>query len=310
MDIENVKVDWSPVLESQISSLENKFPGRGIRENFAKIIEDLNENRIKSRLILSNRDPAGYAYYIVPEGMSDRILGNVGFVDQKYATGDRTENLMNWLTAEAKSANRFPMINDVFNGSEQSHEVLARLGFTRMERAMMEISLRQVSEKEPIIPPGYRIEGLANMNIEEYSAAEVSAYQGSEDEILFSSRKEEQAALTRSIFEGNYGPVVTEVSRIARFNGQLVGGCIVTSGKSGPGTPGYPLIIDVFVAREHRGKGIAKSLLLETMRRAKVANLDRLYLWVNLGNEAINVYKSVGFSESSYPREIIYYARP
>lgn len=310
MDIENVKVDWAPVLESQIASLEEKFPGRGIRVTFDSIIGDLNGNRIKSRLILSNKEPAGYAYYILPEGMTDRILGNAGFVEKDYATVSRAENLMGWLVDEAKSLGRFVMINDLFNGNEDTASVIDSMGFLKMERSMMEISLREVSEADPDIPPGYSIEGLNRLNTDEYLSVQISSYEGTEDEILFSTKKEEQVALSRSIFEGNYGRVITEVSRIARFNEKLAGACIVTAGKSESPIPGYPLIIDVFVGKEHRGRGIAKGLLLETLRRAKVANLNKLYLWVNAKNRAKDLYETVGFRDSSYPKEIIYYKQP
>ncbi|HKJ96615.1 MAG TPA: hypothetical protein VJ944_02595, partial [Thermoplasmataceae archaeon] len=220
MELDNVKINWAPILESQISSLEEKFPGRGIRETFNKIIEDLNENRIKSRLIMSNKEPAGYAYYVMPESMTDRILGNVGFVDGKFASGERAENLLGWLLNESKSMGRFAMINDIFNGTEESSRVLEKMGFGRMERSMMEIPLKEVPESDPVVPERYRVESLNNMNIEEYLSAQISAYQGSEDELLFSTKKEEQVALARSIFEGNYGRVVTEVSRIARYDGK------------------------------------------------------------------------------------------
>lgn len=310
MDFENVKIDWAPVLESQISFLENEFPGSGIRGNFDRIIEDLRENRIRSRLILSNKEAAGYAYHILPEEMTDRILGNVGFVDQKYATAERTENLLGWIMAEAKAAGKFVMINDIFNGGKESQDILNKLGFSRMERAMMEVTLRGASEEDPKVPEGYNIQGLNNLKVEDYSEAQASAFQGSEDQVLFSTKKEEQSALTRSIFEGAYGPVVAEVSRVMLHDGKIVGGCIVVSGSSGQSSPGYPLIIDVFVSKEHRGKGIAKALLQDTVRRAKVADLRQLYLWVNIKNDAMKVYKSVGFTESSYPSEIIYHNLP
>lgn len=309
MDIENVKIDWAPVLESQISSLEERFPGRSIRENFTGIINDLKENRIKSRLILSGKEPAGYAYYILPDGMTDRILGNVGFVDRKFATGERTENLLGWLKTEAGSLGRLVMINDIFNGSQESQEQLVKLGFTRMERFMMEVTLRNASEEDPSLPEGYEIEGLGGMNIAEYAESQVSAFQDSEDRILFSTKKEEQAALTRSIFEESYGPVITEISRVARTSGKIVGACIVVSGKSGPGTIGYPLIIDVFVSKDHRGKKIAKALLLDMIRRAKISGLNQLYLWVNVKNKAVGLYRSVGFTECDFPREVIHYTQ-
>lgn len=306
-EIENVKVDWAPVLESQISDYEEKFPDRGIRETFQGIIDDLNANRIKSRLILSGKEPAGYAYYLLPGTMSDRILGNLGFVDKKYSTDGRCENLMKWLLQEGKSQGRMIMLNEVFNGGPSAGKLLDELGFQRMEREMMEISLREVSETPVQVPDGYEISDLSSLNIGEYLEAQSSAYKGSEDELLFSTRDEEKKETAKSIFEGNYGEIIGGVSRVARFKGKLVGSCLVTAGKERAPSEGYPLIIDVFVASEHRGQGIAKALLQDVIIRAKVAGYMNLYLWVNLRSNAKKLYESMGFRDSDFPREIIYH---
>lgn len=309
MEIDNVKINWAPVLESQILHLEGSFPNRGVRDTFNSIIEDLNENRIKSRLILSGKKPAGYVYYLVNEQMTDRILGNIGFVEGSMATGDRARNLLEWLIAEGRESGRFVMINDIFNGNDETSGVLSEMGFNRLDRQMMELDLRDVPNDRPPLSGEYEIEGLNRINIDEYQAVEEGAYSGSDDEILFPTVTEEKKSMARAMFEGSYGKVLTDVSRTVVRDGKLVGACVVTVGPSGEVSRGYPLVLDIFVSREHRGKGVAKALLLEAGRRASAAGYSKLYLWVNLNNEALKLYSSIGFKPSDYPQEVIFFNR-
>lgn len=205
---------------------------------------------------------------------------------------------------------RIVMINGIFNGNDETEKVLEEGGFTRMEREMMELDLRNFPESDPVVPEGYSIEGLAGLNIDDYLRVESDAYKGTHDEILFSTKEDERLLLNRAIFEGGYGDIITNVSRIAKHNGEIAGACIVTNRNSEQQVYGYPLIIDVFVAAGHRKKGLARAILHDTARRAKVYGLSRLFLWVNLENEARTLYENTGFSESDYPHEIIYYLMP
>lgn len=309
MDMDNIKINWAPVLESQIASIESRFPDRHIREMFQEIIDDLNENRVKSRLIVSGNKPAGYAYYRIPEKMSDRVLGNVGFVDADSASSERAENLLQWLITEATSLGRFVMINDIFNGNSQTSAVMDKLGFNRVEREMMYLPLGNMPASGSTLPEGYTLETMDKLNIQEYITEERKAYSGSSDEILFPSSDEEQEEFTRGMFEGSYGRVLPEISRIAMKDGRLVGSCVVSLGPNGEVTGGYPLILDIFTSAEHRGKGIAKVLILEAARRSSAAGYGNLYLWVNMKNEARKVYESIGFRSSGYEKEIFFYLK-
>lgn len=308
-EFENIKVDWAPILEPQISQLEEGFPWLAVRETFQNIIDGLNANSIKSRLILAGSEPAGYAYYLNSTSMSDRILGNAGFVDEKFANEERCMNLIQWLKDEGDSQGKIVMLNEIFKGGSASQTALDKLGFGKIERQMMEIYLRDVSETPVQVPEGYEITGLSNLNTEDYQAAQISAYQGSDDELLFSTKEEERSSTARDIFEGAYGEIMSGVSRIAMHQNSIAGVCIVTAGKEGAPEIGYPLIIDVFVGKEHRGRGIAKALMHEVLTRAKVSGLMKLYLWVNSNGNALKLYQSMGFKSSEAPHEIIYHSK-
>lgn len=308
MEIDNVKVNWAPILESQIIHLEEKLPGSSVRATFQKVIEDLDENRIKSRLILAGKKPAGYAYYIMAEGMSDRVLGNVGFVEPEYATKDRADNLLKWLISEGDSMGRVVMINDIFNGNTDTADALRDNGFEKLERMRMEILLRDYVHREVSVD-GYSVTGIEGVNVDDYADAEAEAYSGTPDYIMFPSDREDEREFIRGLFSGSQGKVMPQVSRIARKGDKIVGaGLVVDSGEGSPAT-GYPLLIDMFVSRDHRRKGVARMLLSTVLLRSNAANMDRLYLWVNSSNPARKLYESLGFRESSFPHEIIYYRK-
>ncbi|MFD7158769.1 GNAT family N-acetyltransferase [Kribbella sp. NPDC059898] len=96
----------------------------------------------------------------------------------------------------------------------------------------------------------------------------------------------EDIALT---FENGYG-VLTR-SQLAFAGDQLVGAFLVVERAPWPDAPDCPFVIELFTARSHRRRGIAK-LLLSTCSAVTVA------LRVDPGNApAMQLYRSFGFQE-------------
>ena len=62
MEMKNVKLDWAPILEGQIKSLESLYPDIPVRKSFEGLIQELNANRLKSRVILSGINVSAYAF--------------------------------------------------------------------------------------------------------------------------------------------------------------------------------------------------------------------------------------------------------
>ncbi|MGZ0147002.1 N-acetyltransferase family protein [Kribbella sp. WER1] len=90
-------------------------------------------------------------------------------------------------------------------------------------------------------------------------------------------------------FAGEYG--VLTLSQLAWDGGQLVGALLVVERAPWPDTPDCPFVIELFTARSHRRRGIAK-LLLSTCSAVTVA------LRVDPDNApAMELYRSLGFQE-------------
>lgn len=92
-------------------------------------------------------------------------------------------------------------------------------------------------------------------------------------------------------FEGGYGVLTAALSRLAWQGDQLVGALLVVERAPWPDTPDCPFVIELFTARSHRRRGIAK-LLLSTCCGVTVA------LRVDPTNEpAVHLCRSLGFQE-------------
>lgn len=310
MDIENIKMDWAPILEGYISSLEDLYPDVPVRESFQQIIESLNMNEIKSRVILSGIDVAGYAYIIESREKTDRIYGSAGFIDEKFCNEERAGNLVDWLTKEAEKAGKYIMINEVFNGGSTARKVLENKGFNNVMRERMELDLASFTQEEKPFPDYLEVSGINSLNIVEFSRAEYSAYQDSADIILFPSASEdERVAMTQAIFKGRYGNVIPEASFILRKSGEISGAVITTDGST-EGSPGTPVIADIFVSVNLRGRGIGRNLLTRALLVLKKLGFTNVQLSVNSEGVAKKLYESAGFSVSDYGKEVIFYKKP
>lgn len=92
-------------------------------------------------------------------------------------------------------------------------------------------------------------------------------------------------------FEGGYGVLTPDLSRLAWDGGELAGALLVVERAPWPDTPDCPFIIELFTARSHRRRGIAK-LLLASCSAVTVA------LRVEDNNTpALTLYRATGFQE-------------
>jgi GNAT superfamily N-acetyltransferase len=91
-------------------------------------------------------------------------------------------------------------------------------------------------------------------------------------------------------FDSAYGVLDPNLSRLAWAGRQLVGALLVVERAPWPDTPDCPFIIELFTARLHRRRGIARLLLAE-------CSAVTVALRVEDGNApALALYRAVGFS--------------
>jgi ribosomal protein S18 acetylase RimI-like enzyme len=91
-------------------------------------------------------------------------------------------------------------------------------------------------------------------------------------------------------FEGHYGELDLELSRLAWAGDQLVGASLVVSRAPWPDTPECPFIIELFTASTHRRRGIARLLL------AACAGITVALRVEDNNTPAQTLYESVGFT--------------
>jgi GNAT superfamily N-acetyltransferase len=92
----------------------------------------------------------------------------------------------------------------------------------------------------------------------------------------------------RASFDGVYGPLSVDWSRVAVSGDGMIGALLVVERAPWPDTPDCPFIIELFVAPAHRRRGLARALLetVGTQVALRVAD-DNI--------AARRLYESVGF---------------
>ena len=311
MEISNVKIDWAPILEGQIKYLEEIYPDVAIRETYRDIIERLNENKIKSRIILNGINVAGYAFVMESSLLSDRIYGSLGFTDSAFASDVRIRNLVEWAENIAKAQGKYLMINEIFRAEEASVKLLSDIGYTRVRRDRMEISLDEFNMKSENYPQEFEVLPITNTTYQEYSKAEFDAYAGTLDSILFHTTSEaDRFSMAKAIFNGSYGEIIPSASSIIRHHGKLIAAILATTKPEKQTDGSRSLITDIFVNRDYRGNGIATTMMINCLNRLKYLGFETAELWVTNGNEAAHIYEKLGFKPSASAKEIFYYRKP
>lgn len=92
-------------------------------------------------------------------------------------------------------------------------------------------------------------------------------------------------------FEGGYGVLTPTLSRLAWYGDQLVGALLVVERAPWPDTPDCPFIIELFTARSHRRRGLAKLLLSECSHATVALRV------AETNAAALALYRAVGFRE-------------
>lgn len=309
MEIKNVKFDWAPILEGQIKHLESLYPDIPVRKSFGGLIQELNANRLKSRVILSGINVSAYAFVAPSNDYGDRVYGSIGFTDPSFATEERLSSLIIWLEDLARLEKKYLMIDRIFNADDLDESYLTTHGFTKFKRDRLSLDLGD-----------YRIHEIRNIGAEQtvpvikvkpevYSEAQFKAYEGSVDQILFNSDDSmERLSFVKKMFDGRYGSVLKDASPVFIRDEKVIGASVCTDYKLIKGTRAS-LLVDIFVRKEYRGKGYAGNLLKMSLNGLKKLGFEECQLWVSEGNPARKIYEKAGFRESG-TSEIFYYKKP
>ena len=306
MELSNIKVDWKPILEDYINHLETVYPNIPIRDSYAYIIENLNQNRIPSRIILQGNSVAAYAYLLENPDLQDRIYAYIGFVSENFSIRERLENLVAWVENSARNRKRIVVINEIFNGGTLSESFLQEKKYERIEREGMKLEFRDAESLDEKLPVEFMTGDLSDFNIEEFLDAEYEAYMDTPDFLLFHGMDRKSGKeFIRKIFTGMYGEIIARASILIRHKDQLAGACIITDGFPSSGKK-TPFVADIFVKKEYRGNGLATGMISRSIHTLTEMNYSELSLWATRGNPAINIYENLGFVPNNNQKEIVY----
>lgn len=310
MDMNNVKLDWAPILEGQIKHLEATYPDLPIRKSFQIVIDSLNSNQMKSRVILSGINVSAYAFVTPSQLHKDRLHATVGFTDPQFANEERANNLLQWLEDHARIQNKYIMLNEIYNAEGKSDDFLFSRKYGKLVRNRLVLDLGDLRNFDAPLKGNFNIVPLNKVNYENYSDVEFSAFSDTDDVILFNSgNRQERVEVTRGLLTGQFdGGVIEPATKILGIDGKIVASTLATEYMNIDETK-TALLTELFVDKTFRGRGIAKYLLNHTLNSLKLNGYGKCALWVSEGNPARNLYDEFGFNTTK-TREIFYYLKP
>lgn len=123
-----------------------------------------------------------------------------------------------------------------------------------------------------------------------------SVYFGAYEPGVASASLEEATDDIEACFRGEYGELWREASLLAE-TGKEIGAAVLTVRRAPwPDVPDCPFLIEVFTAPEYRRQGLARHLMIRSMRQAQKAGEKAVSLRVLSTNRpARRLYESLGF---------------
>ncbi len=174
---------------------------------------------------------------------------------------------------------------------EPYEQAFSALGFRRRFARMRMVA---ATGKAPIPagvtlrPPEEReVLGLARFLMDVYEGhleQRLGLHVGSEDE---------WRAYVRDLLKGAMGPYMPDASFAAQEGDWITGAILMTHWM------GTPLVAELGVAKDRRGRGLGRALLQGAFNRLADRDEPRIALFVTLGNDAaIRLYERMGFAQA------------
>ena len=302
MELNNVKIEWQLVLEPEIQHNEKQHPDLPVREMYHWVIDELNINKIRSRVIMSLDRVIGYAFLYPATGFSDRNFASFGFIDPVTANRERSFILLDWAIAECRKDGRKLLFNEPFNAGSTFHACMDDRGIRMLHRVEMSIDPKFFVNQKKELPNDYSIALSKSMDSAALAEALYLAFKNEDESVLISEDPTERKRVQADVLSGKlFGPLIAEASIAVTHDGRIVAGItVVTNQKT-------PLISDFFVIQDERDKGIGSCLMQIAMKA--LSKYTEIKLWTNQRSIAHDFYTRRGFRDTGRS-EIIYYFRP
>ena len=308
--VNNVKLDWNLILLSQKRLFQDKFRDMNADEVYAPVIDMLNNNRIPSRVIVSNGRICSYGYVMPPQGIDDRLICSMGFVNKDESYIKKGIDILSWFSEMASKESKLLIIDGIFNGEEFFSE-LEKLNFTRAYRVKLIGNLDTIMERmkksyESLRERNENFIELQNdeISMKELGIAQSEAYNGTPDEFLL-IQKDGHNITPEIINSGYYGKILFTPSRILH-NGEIIGSVQVSDGSFEFFRINTPLLVDLFISKKYQGKGYGSYLLYQSCKKLKNLGYSNIQLWVNRDSTSYKFYKDSGFQDEGED-DLMYY---
>jgi ribosomal protein S18 acetylase RimI-like enzyme len=173
---------------------------------------------------------------------------------------------------------------------DRYESAFASLGFRRVfARMRMETSTKKTAPPQGLTlqpPEEDEVLGLTKFLIDVYEGHLEQQYG------MHVGPDEEWRGYVGGLFKGDSGQYMPDVSYVVLEGDRMVGAILVTHWM------GTPLVAELGVAKDRRGRGIGRALLEAAMSRLASRDEPRLALYVTVGNDpAIRLYRSLGFAQ-------------
>ena len=302
MELNNVKVEWRHVLEPEIEYNEKKHPDLPVREMYRWVISDLDNNRIRSRVIMSLNKVIGYAFLYSATGFSDRNFASFGFMDPVTANRERSFLLIDWAIGECRKDRRKLIFNEPFNAGDDFHSCMEERGIRMLHRVEMSIDPKKFKDLKKQIPASYSTVQMNAVDPGSFADALSLAFRKEDESVLIADDPAESRKMLLDTLSGkSFGKPIFEASSAITHNGKIVAGIMVVLNDNNP------LIFDFFVVPDDQGKGIGSYILQKSLD--SLSNYPQVRLWTDRKSVAHDFYLKRGFQETGRS-EVLYYLKP
>lgn len=170
------------------------------------------------------------------------------------------------------------------------------MGVTYYKRFRMEIDLNRVRLAEPALPESYEWVAWEIGLLERHAMAKYESFRAEVDSNVFPCLGDPagcRSLMSEIVQRATFVPAATWLITCRLAPGELED-CATIQGVVQTGQWGA--IQNVGVAPEHRGRGLGKALVLQSLAGFQTAGVPRVYLEVTARNTtAVQLYRSVGF---------------
>jgi GNAT superfamily N-acetyltransferase len=302
MELNNVKVEWRHVLEPEIEYNEKKHPDLPVREMYRWVISDLDNNRIRSRVIMSLNKVIAYSFLYSATGFSDRNFASFGFMDPVTANRERSFLLIDWAISECRKDRKKLIFNEPFNAGDDFRSCMEERGIRMLHRVEMSIDPKKLKDLKKQMPDSYSTVPINSVDPGSFADALSLAFGKEDESVLIADDPAEGRKMLLDTLSGkSFGKPIFEASSAITHNGKIVAGIMVVLNNNNP------LISNFFVIPDDQGKGIGSYILQKSLN--SLSNYPQVSLWTDRRSIAHDFYLNRQFQDTGRS-EVLYYLRP